>query len=425
MKRSFHTIRRHISKILIFTFALLQTALPAGFITPACASPQQDLTIGNYRLITKTRVSLLTYNYTYKAAVTNHSSQKAIGVSASIGAILSSDKKIIDGNLSFGDVKPSTTVESSDTFTLRLFILERFLVLPLLRWNITYQNETSAPTVNLSAIPSSITQGNFSTLTWQSTDATVCALLPDIGNVALNGTIEVTPAATTTYTITAAGPGGSASSSATITVLIAIPMPPILNSAIGGNKQIALSWRPVDNASAYNIYYGTSAGAYASQVDAENATTHTLTGLSDATTYYLAVTALNSSGESAKSNELSAATATPLPPTGTIRINNAAAYANSPSVILSLSAQDNSGGSGLSQMQFSNDNTIWMTPESYAVTKSWTLTSGDGVKTVYVKFKDAAGNWSTAYSASIILDTTPPQLDIAQPTENQIVEVNP
>jgi hypothetical protein len=53
------------------------------------------------------------------------------------------------------------------------------------------------------------------------------------------------------------------------------------------------------------------------------------------------------------------------------------------------------------------------------------LTSGDGVKTVYVKFKDAAGNWSTAYSASIILDTTPPQLDIAQPTENQIVEVNP
>ncbi|GEM_PF-947537 len=97
-----------------------------------------------------------------------------------------------------------------------------------------------------------------------------------------------------------------------------------------------------------------------------------------------------------------------IPPTGTIKINNDAQYTNSNSVTLTLSAQDNPGGSGISQMQFSNDNVTWSTPENYALAKSWGLTSADEVKTVYVKYKDIAGNWSETYSATIILDTTPP-----------------
>lgn len=96
------------------------------------------------------------------------------------------------------------------------------------------------------------------------------------------------------------------------------------------------------------------------------------------------------------------------PPTGTIKINNDAQYANSTSVTLTLSAQDNTGGSGLYQMKFSNDNTNWSTAEAYSTTKTWTLTSGDGVKTVYVKFSDNAGNWSLAYSDTITLDVTVP-----------------
>jgi hypothetical protein len=96
------------------------------------------------------------------------------------------------------------------------------------------------------------------------------------------------------------------------------------------------------------------------------------------------------------------------PPTGTIKINNDAQYTNSTSVTLTLSAQDNTGGSGLYQMKFSNDNTNWSTAEAYATTKTWTLTSGDGAKTVYVKFSDMAGNWSISYSDTIIMDTTVP-----------------
>ena len=96
------------------------------------------------------------------------------------------------------------------------------------------------------------------------------------------------------------------------------------------------------------------------------------------------------------------------PPTGSIKINNGAQYTNSTSVTLNLSAQDNSGGVGLDKMQFSNDNTNWSTPEPYATTKTWTLTQGDGTKTVYVRFSDKVGNWSGAYSSTIILDTQPP-----------------
>jgi hypothetical protein len=86
------------------------------------------------------------------------------------------------------------------------------------------------------------------------------------------------------------------------------------------------------------------------------------------------------------------------PPTGTIIINLGAAFTDNPSVTLTLTCSDNLS---CSQMQFSNDNVTYSTPEPYGTTKSWTLSSGDGIKTVYVKFKDVAGNWSTAYSDTI------------------------
>jgi hypothetical protein len=92
-------------------------------------------------------------------------------------------------------------------------------------------------------------------------------------------------------------------------------------------------------------------------------------------------------------------------PTGTITINSGAASTNSTSVALTLSCSD---AQGCSQMRFSNDNVTYSTPETYATTKAWTLTTSDATKTVYVKFKDTPGNWSTAYSKSILLDTATP-----------------
>jgi len=52
-------------------------------------------------------------------------------------------------------------------------------------------------------------------------------------------------------------------------------------------------------------------------------------------------------------------------------------------------------------MQFSNDNITYSAPEPFASTKVWTLSPGSGVKTVYIKFKDAAGVWSDPFTDTI------------------------
>jgi hypothetical protein len=103
------------------------------------------------------------------------------------------------------------------------------------------------------------------------------------------------------------------------------------------------------------------------------------------------------------------------PPTGSIRINSDAPYATTRDISLSLSASDI--GSGVSAMQFSNDGSTWSGEVPYAQAKAWALTQGDGQKTVYVKFKDAAGNWSQVYSDSIALDMTPPVVVITAPQD--------
>lgn len=112
-----------------------------------------------------------------------------------------------------------------------------------------------------------------------------------------------------------------------------------------------------------------------------------------------------------------------IAPTGTITINNDSAFSNSTSVTLNLTAADNVGGSGVSSMQFSNDGANWPDPEAYAATKDWFLTTGDGQKSVHVKFKDAVGNWSQVYSDTITLDTTPPQINIISPQDNEVIRL--
>jgi len=111
-------------------------------------------------------------------------------------------------------------------------------------------------------------------------------------------------------------------------------------------------------------------------------------------------------------------------PVGSVKINNDSQYTNLASVTLSLCATDSESGMGAgSQMQFFNDNVSWSTPENYSSSKNLSLSSVEGEKTVYVKFKDAAGNWSQAFSDKIILDTTPPNIlvnPVNSPTDENV-----
>jgi len=107
------------------------------------------------------------------------------------------------------------------------------------------------------------------------------------------------------------------------------------------------------------------------------------------------------------------------PPSGSITINEGAAATNNVTATLALSATDNAGT--VAQMKFSNDGTTYSVAEPYAASKTWTLASGEGTKTVYAKFADAAGNWSVAASDTISLDTTPPTIAITAPADGAVI----
>jgi hypothetical protein len=92
------------------------------------------------------------------------------------------------------------------------------------------------------------------------------------------------------------------------------------------------------------------------------------------------------------------------PPFGKMGINSDALLTTSTSVDLSLSCYPTVGYS-CQEMQFSDDNINWSAPEPYKRDKAWTLSQGDGRRTVYVKFKDNVGNWSNACNDTIILST--------------------
>jgi hypothetical protein len=102
---------------------------------------------------------------------------------------------------------------------------------------------TVPPTVELSSNPETVPFGQSAILTWNSTNAYSCTIEPEIGRVGLNGSINVSPVATTTYTITAVGYAGTITGSTTVTV---IPMPTVNFSAnpsnITAGESATLTW---------------------------------------------------------------------------------------------------------------------------------------------------------------------------------------
>lgn len=94
-----------------------------------------------------------------------------------------------------------------------------------------------------------------------------------------------------------------------------------------------------------------------------------------------------------------------------ITINNGDEFTNNLSLSLELSAVDES--TGVSQMIISENpgfsGAFW---EAYAENKEYILSSGDGQRTLYAKFRDGANNESGVTSASIIVDANAPGLSV-------------
>lgn len=113
-------------------------------------------------------------------------------------------------------------------------------------------------------------------------------------------------------------------------------------------------------------------------------------------------------------------------PTGlTLSINNGAMYATSTAVQLTIGLTDDPTTGyqmkiwGIEGVADENSAT-W---ETFATSKSVNLTSGDGLKTVYIKVRDDVGNETTQVSDSIQLDTTVPVVTITGPDKSKISKV--
>jgi hypothetical protein len=118
-----------------------------------------------------------------------------------------------------------------------------------------------------------------------------------------------------------------------------------------------------------------------------------------------------------------------LAPSGlALTINGGQTVVTSSSVTLGLSVSDGST-SGYSMLIYGDvDDGLTeaqATWETFAATKSITLKSGDGSKTVKAKVKDDVGNVSSEASVTVTLDTTVPVITIsAGPDKSKISTVS-
>jgi cellulose 1,4-beta-cellobiosidase len=92
---------------------------------------------------------------------------------------------------------------------------------------------------------------------------------------------------------------------------VAPPTPTGL-TASAGNAQVALSWTPSAGATSYNIFRSTTSGGEGTTAYATTTgTAYTDTAVTNGTTYYYTVNAVNAYGTSAQSGQVSATPAVP------------------------------------------------------------------------------------------------------------------
>lgn len=89
-------------------------------------------------------------------------------------------------------------------------------------------------------------------------------------------------------------------------------------AATAGNLQVSLTWSASSGATSYNVKRGTATGGPYTTISSPATTSYTDSSVSNGTTYYYVVSAVNSAGESGNSSQVSATptVAPPAAPTG-------------------------------------------------------------------------------------------------------------
>src|SRR5271168_579111 len=124
------------------------------------------------------------------------------------------------------------------------------------------------------------------------------------------------------YEVSAVNSGGESGNSPEVSATPVAPVNPPATptglQATGGNAQVSLSWNASTGAASYNLKRSTSnGGPYNTALASPTATSYTDTTVTNGTTYYYVVSAVNTAGQSANSAQ---ASATPAAPTANVTI---------------------------------------------------------------------------------------------------------
>ena len=146
----------------------------------------------------------------------------------------------------------------------------------------------------------------------------------------------VTNGTTYYYAVAAVNTAGQSANSSQVsaTPKLGIPPAPTNLVATAGNAQVALSWSASSGATSYNVQRSTTSGGPYTSIGSPTTTSYTDTGVTNGTTYYYVVAAVNSAGQSANSSQVSATPKLAVPPVPT----NLAATAGNAQVGLSWTA---------------------------------------------------------------------------------------
>ena len=165
--------------------------------------------------------------------------------------------------------------------------------------NLTWSASTGATSYNVKR--STVTGGPYTTIS-----------SPTVTNFTDTGVINGTKYF---YVVTAVNASGESSPSmeASAAPTLAVPAAPTGLQATAGNAQVSLSWTASAGATGYHVKRSTTSGSGYAQIAAPTTTSYTDTGLTNGTTYYYVVSALNAAGEGANSSQVSASPASVAP----------------------------------------------------------------------------------------------------------------
>jgi tripartite motif-containing protein 71 len=187
-----------------------------------------------------------------------------------------------------------------------------------------------------------------------------------------------------------------------------------------GDTEVVLGWLDMPGAVSYNLHFQTAPGVTpqtGTRIEGVSSP-YTHTGLTNDSPYYYALSAVYEDGkESALSAEIMV---TPVliditaPQNPNAVINHGAFMTNSPDVVVTISANDVDTGVAayyVSESPMAPTATVpgWVDVEptlKFGATVPFTLSPGDGGKTIYVWFKDVGSNVSVPASSSILVNTS-------------------